>query len=94
MQVARLTFAAQRRSDRPFRIFPLTIYEANFREKLTKNFQKFSFPFGRPDEGHGRKGRKVRGQSIRLRRGLGDAIGERGRRIAPFPQGRRSQERT
>jgi hypothetical protein len=38
MQVARLTFAAQRRSDRPFRISPLTIYEANFREKLTKNF--------------------------------------------------------
>ena len=39
MQVARLTFAARRRSDRPFRISPLTIYEAKFREKLTKNFQ-------------------------------------------------------
>jgi hypothetical protein len=40
MQVARLTFAAQCRSDRPFRISPLTIYEAKFREKLTNNFQK------------------------------------------------------
>ena len=39
MQVARLTFAARRRSDRPFRISPLTIYEANFREKLTNFFQ-------------------------------------------------------
>lgn len=43
MEVARLTFAARRRSGRPFRIFPLTIYEANFREKLTNNFQ---FQFG------------------------------------------------
>jgi len=38
MQVARLTFAARRRSDRSFRIFPLTIYEAKFREKLTNKF--------------------------------------------------------
>ena len=39
MPVACLTCAAQCRSGRPFRIFPLTIYEANFRQKLTKNFQ-------------------------------------------------------
>jgi len=39
MQVARLTLAAQCRFDRPFRISPLTIYEAKFREKLTKNFR-------------------------------------------------------
>jgi hypothetical protein len=53
MQVARLTFAAQRRSDRPFRISPLTIYEANFREKLTKNCQKSSGPNSdRPENQH------------------------------------------
>ena len=49
MQVARLTFAARRRSDQPFRIFPLTIYEAKFREKLTNNFQEIlSSNLGRP----------------------------------------------
>ncbi len=59
MQVARLTFAARRRSDRPFRISPLTIYEAKFREKLTKNFQA---RFGPPAGGRSKQGK------MRLRR--------------------------
>jgi len=63
MQVARLTSAARRRSDRPFRISPLTIYEANFRQKLTNNFQfqfgpaekltnNFQFQFGPAENQH------------------------------------------
>jgi len=49
MQVARLTFAAQR-SFRPaiFEFPPLTIYEAKFREKTHK---EFSVPiWARPDQ--------------------------------------------
>jgi hypothetical protein len=86
MQVARLTFAAQRRSDRPFRISPLTIYEAKFREKLTNNFHKdFSPNLTRQDKrrdgGHpegraegqvqpGRAGMETK-LALELRAGLG-----------------------
>jgi len=44
MRDAGQTFALRFRAGPSIRVFPVTIYEAKFRGKLTKNFQNFSVP--------------------------------------------------